>query len=247
MQQANREEKEQIKGGECIAARQKGHTRIVLIRHCEAEGNKNRVFQGHTDAQVSENGKKQLELLALRCRNMPFEALYSSPLRRAMETAQAVNRYHNLPMQICEGLIEINGGVWEGKPWDSFASLYPELTDQWYHEPWLFAPDQGEPMRHVYDRMRRAVCEIVKANQGKLICAVSHGCAIRNFLCWASGRPVERLNEVDWCDNTALSVVDFDESLRPAIVLGNDASHLNQEVSTFAKQDWWKPENRVRH
>jgi probable phosphoglycerate mutase len=72
----------------------------------------------------------------------------------------------------------------------------------------------------------------------------SHGCSIRNFLCRASGNPIERLNETDWCDNTAISIIDFDEHLQPTIVLMNDASHLPDETSTFAGQKWWKPENR---
>ena len=57
-------------------------TRILLVRHCEAQGNVKRVFQGHTDAPISENGKKQLDLLALRLRNETIDAIYSSPLQK---------------------------------------------------------------------------------------------------------------------------------------------------------------------
>ena len=85
-------------------------TRIILIRHCEAEGNIKRVFQGHTDADISENGRKQLDLLRLRCRNMQIDAIYSSPLKRAYQTAEAINSFRNLTVQIHEDLIEINGG-----------------------------------------------------------------------------------------------------------------------------------------
>ena len=84
-------------------------TRIILIRHCEAEGNIKRVFQGHTDADISENGRKQLDLLRLRCRNMQIDAIYSSPLKRAYQTAEAINSFRNLTVQIHEDLIEING------------------------------------------------------------------------------------------------------------------------------------------
>lgn len=219
-------------------------TRILLVRHCEAEGNHKRVFQGHTDAAVSENGRRQLELLALRCRNMDIGAMYSSPLRRAYETAQAINEYHHLPIRTDAGLIEIDGGVWEGKPWEKLPELYPDDAKAWNARPWDFAPEGGEPMRHVYARIWDAVTGIVKQNPGKTVCVTSHGCAIRNFLCRAMGKPIEELNDVDWCDNTAISIVDFDEQLRPEIVLLNDASHLTEEVSTFAKQEWWKPEYR---
>ena len=49
-------------------------TKLIIIRHCEAAGNKYRVFQGHTDSDISEKGKVQLDLLSIRCRNMPMDA-----------------------------------------------------------------------------------------------------------------------------------------------------------------------------
>ena len=223
---------------------EKTMTRIILIRHCEAEGNHKRVFQGHTDADISENGKIQLELLSLRCRNMEIDALYSSPLRRAYQTAEAVNRYHGLPIQIEPGLIEINGGCWEGRPWSALPELYPEESKVWSTSPHDFSTRDGESMLQVYDRIWDAVLKIVRENPGRRVAAVSHGCAIRNFLCRALGRPIRELNEVDWCDNTAVSIVDFDGELCPHVELMNDASHLTESTSTFSKQTWWKPENR---
>lgn len=151
-------------------------TRIILIRHCEAEGNIKRVFQGHTDADISENGRKQLDLLRLRCRNMQIDAIYSSPLKRAYQTAEAINSFRNLTVQIHEDLIEINGGDWEGHYWRDLPGLFPEDTVLWNTRPYDFAPKNGEPMRHVYERMKRAVLEIAEKNQGKQICITSHGC-----------------------------------------------------------------------
>ena len=207
-------------------------------------GNFHRVFQGHTDADITENGKTQLDLLAIRCRNMKIDAIYSSPLKRAYQTAEAVNRYHHLPIQVDPGLMEIDGGEWEGKKWQDFPTLYPKEAKQWNATPWDFCPPAGESMRHVYDRIWNTVTAIVRENPGKSVCIASHGCAIRNFLCRALGLPLERINEVDWCDNTAISIIDFDEDLRPTVVFMNDSSHLTEESSTFSKQNWWKPENR---
>lgn len=101
-------------------------TRVILIRHCEAEGNVKRIFQGHTDAEVSENGLKQLDLLALRLRNTKIDVLYSSPLKRAFTTAQAVNRYHDLPILQDNDLMELNGGEWEGVPWQKCPTDTPK-------------------------------------------------------------------------------------------------------------------------
>lgn len=219
-------------------------TKITLIRHCEAMGNYHRVFQGMTDAEISENGKKQLELLSVRCRNMDFAAMYSSPLRRAYQTAQAANRYHQLPIIIEPGLVEINGGEWEGIPWADLPARYPRETEAWNTYPHAFQAPNGESMQQVYDRIWNTVLSIARKEQGRHVCAVSHGCAIRALLCRAQGLPLEALNTVDWCDNTAISVIVFDDDFQPHIERMNDASHLTEEVSTFAKQNWWRPENR---
>lgn len=215
-------------------------TRIYLVRHAEAEGNKKRVFQGSFDADISENGHRQLERLKERFKDIKIDAVYSSPLKRALDTAQAANFYHNLPIITLDSLAEINGGHWEGVKWDDIPVLFPEENKAWVDEPWKFAPEGGESMRSVYDRIWQAILDIVKNNQGKTVLVTSHGCAIRNFFCRAKGLPLERLREIDWFENTSISTVDFDDDLIPHIVSLNDASHLDEETSTITKQNWWK-------
>lgn len=213
-------------------------TRVILIRHCEAEGNVKQIFQGHTDAPITENGRRQLELLALRLRNTPIDVLYSSPLVRAYQTAEAVNQYHNLPILQDAGLIELNGGEWEGVPWMELPEKFPDMEEIWWKTPYEFSPKEGESMREIYDRIWNTVIQLVKENPGKTIAVTSHGCAIRNFLCRAQGWPIEQLNNMEWSDNTAVSIVDFDDALRSTIVLKNDSSHLLGEASVINPRDW---------
>ena len=113
-------------------------TRVILIRHCEAEGNVKQIFQGHTDAPITENGRRQLELLALRLRNTKIDVLYSSPLVRAYETAVAINQYHNLPILQEQGLMELDGGEWEGIPWTDLPEKFPEMAEIWWTAPYEF-------------------------------------------------------------------------------------------------------------
>ena len=218
-------------------------TRLYLVRHCEARGNADRVFQGSTDAEISERGALQLERLRERFAAVTLDVLYSSPLRRAQATAQAIN-HQGLPVIIDQGLVEINGGHWEGVKWSEFPVRYPDEAHDWNLAPWNFAPVNGEPMRHVYDRISRIITAIVQREQGKIIGIVSHGCAIRNYLCFAHGWPIERLNDVDWADNTGVCVIDYDDTLHPQIIMENDNTHLTQELSTFATQEWWRKRNR---
>ena len=121
--------------------------------------------------------------------------------------------------------MEIGGGSWEGKPWADFPVIDPQQSYYWDYEPYRFAPAGGETMRQVHERVQRAILEIVAENEGKTVCVTSHGCAIRNILCWTLGLPFEKLNEVDWGDNTAINVIDFDSSHHPTVLVQNDASH----------------------
>ena len=214
-------------------------TTLYLVRHCEAMGNIRRIFQGHIDEGISGNGRRQLERLTERFRDVPLDAIYSSPLQRAMYTAEAVDGAHGLPIVQDRRLMEIHGGVWEGKPWKMLPLLCPVQSFKWNLAPWDFHPRKGEAMREVYSRMAEALTEIAAAHPDETVAVASHRCAIRNALCWAKGWPIERLSEVAWCDNTGVSVLRFDRD-RVELILENDNTHLNEELSTFAKQTWWK-------
>lgn len=217
-------------------------TKIYLVRHAEAMGNVEEFFQGQTDCELSEKGKKQLELLAERFRDIPIEAIYSSPLKRTIDTAEAVNKYHNLPIIRDDGLIEINGGVWEGKPWADLPKLYPVEHDLWQNKMQDFYVADGERMTEVFERVKNAVDKIAAENDGRTIAVVSHGCALRNFLCYAMGKPISALKDVGWSDNTAVSLVEYENGV-PKIIFKNSNDHLTGELSTLSKSKWSSLEN----
>lgn len=129
--------------------------------------------------------------------------MYSSPLLRAYKTARAVNRWHCLPIVTDDRLKEINGGVWEGRPWAELPALYPEDSRRWLQEPWTFHPQDGEAIRRCTPAWPRRSPPSPPPTTAQTVAVASHGCAIRNALCWAHGLPVEQLNAIAWCDNTA--------------------------------------------
>ena len=101
-------------------------TTVYLVRHAKSIGNTERIFQGRSNLGLSAEGRAQLPQLAERFRNIPLEAVYSSPLQRAVQTAEAVGHYHNLPIQTEEDLSEIYAGEWELKRFSDLPILYPE-------------------------------------------------------------------------------------------------------------------------
>ena len=209
-------------------------TRIYFVRHCEAEGNTRGVLQGRSDCDVSGNSAKQLDLVSLRLRNVPFTAFYSSPLKRAYKTAQAIDRYHDLEIRKDRRLIEIDMGDWEGRSWADIEKESPAMLRVWNENPGEFQAPNGESLRQVCDRMWNAAQDIARENDGETVCVVSHGCAIRALLCRALGKPVGEIGEIPWCDNTAVSVVEF-ESGKAHIVKMNDASHIPPELSVYRR------------
>lgn len=215
-------------------------TRLYLVRHCEAEGNIKHVFQGSYDADISENGKEQLARLKERFRGVQFDTIYSSPLKRAFKTAQAIDSFLKKKIICVDGLREINGGHWEGKNFGLLPELYPDEYEAWANEPWNFSPKGGESMRHIYDRIWNTIISIMKENEGKTVVIASHGCAIRNFICRAKGLPLERMCEVNWLENTSVSTFEFDKALNPIIIGLDDYSHLDNKTYTLQKQTWWR-------
>ncbi len=214
-------------------------TKILLIRHAQATGNIEGVFQGHLNSGITDVGVKQLEALSERMKDIDFDAIYSSPLIRARETAKAVNKYRQLPINFHDELMEINGGDWEGVPFDEIPNLYPELSEVWENEPYNFEALNGETMRNVCQRMVDIIGKIAKENEGKTVCVVSHGCAIRNYITFLRYGALEKLAYVEWCDNTAIYTIEYENGVTK-IVGEADSSHLDKKISTFQHQSWWK-------
>lgn len=215
-------------------------TKVYLIRHCEAEGNLHHVFQGSSDCDITEKGRAQLEKLAVRMKDVSLEAIYASPKKRAKSTAEAVNRYHHLSIHIDENLTEIHGGEMEGKRWEDLRQQCPDLMEKWTNRPWEFEAPGGESMEEVYARMAKTVCRIAEENRGRTIALCSHGCAIKNFLCYASHKPLREILSMGWAENTAVSLVEFDEQMNTRVVFQNDVSHLPPELYSMKLQTFWR-------
>lgn len=204
-------------------------TTVYTVRHAQSAGNLGKVFQGRLDTDLSEVGKRQLGPLAERFENIHVDAVFSSPLRRALETAQAVSTICKAPLIADNRLIEIDGGAYQGKRYEELAVLFPESYQAWVNHAGSFEAPDGESMKQVYQRMKDAVCDLVEKNKGKTIVLVSHGCAICNLMCFVRGEGVERVCLSGCSQNTAISRIDFDGELHPTVVFENDASHLPEQ------------------
>lgn len=206
-------------------------TKIYLIRHCEAEGNLKRTFQGHTDNDITELGEKQLEFLSKRFADIHLDKIYSSPLIRAVKTAKAAARGQHTDITILRGLIELNGGIVEDKPFKETFLAHPDLADAWDNHPEDFAPPGSEPMRYAYERIWNTIRFLVNENKGKTIAASTHGGVLRCLFCRLLYGDISRLKDTPWSDNTAISLLEIDDDMNVNLKFYNDASHLPDEFN----------------
>lgn len=205
-------------------------TKVYIIRHCETMGNHSKVFQGGSDFEVSPVGEKQIAALGERFKDIHIDAVYSSPYKRAKKTAASIADKKGLQITENEGLREINGGIIEGKTLKEIFENHKDLEDAWNLSPQNFHAEKGESMRSVYERVSAAFMEIVRENKDKTIAVVSHGAAIRNLLCFLIYGDIEKLIEVNWCDNTAVNLVEFDDNFKAKIKFLNSTEHLSEEL-----------------
>jgi probable phosphoglycerate mutase len=206
-------------------------TRIYLVRHAEAEGNLYRRAHGQTDGSLTKNGLAQTERLGDWFQHRPVDAVYSSDLRRAVRTAEAVASVCQHTVRTEPSLREIHLGEWEDRPWGAIARDFPDYL-RFFDGKSDFPVSGAEDHQQVRARMNGALSRIAQAHKGRDVAVVSHGCAIRFFMQAATGKDIPHV------DNASVSCLEWDAGSVKVLNIG-DNRHLG-ELSTFARQSWWR-------
>ena len=200
-------------------------TEIYLIRHTQAEGNLYRMMQGHWDGGVTALGRKQIDALAERLRSEKIDAVYSSDMYRARCTAEAVTRHRDIELQIDTRLREINMGSWEACFFGNICRQFPEEAQLFVSRPQFWQVEGSENYSQVSQRAYPALLEIAKKHDGQAVAIISHGVTVRCLLSSALNIPLERLEELPICKNTAISKLIYENGCFKAEYI-NDYKHL---------------------
>ena len=150
-------------------------TTLVLVRHGETDWNRERRYQGHADQPLNEAGRRQARELANQLRAEPVTALYTSPLRRASETAQLLAGHFGLEARMLDALLEIDVGAWEGLTIEQVRARYPERVDQDWRSGW----EDGESYGDLERRVVPALLELGSQHEGGHVLAVTHAGPLR--------------------------------------------------------------------
>ena len=157
-------------------------TRIIIVRHGESRGNLENRFRGRMDYELNETGLKQAGELAKALSSLAPEVIYSSPLKRALQTAEPIARDTGLPVIQKNGFNNISLGYWEGRLKKEIAKEYPEKWDLWLTNPEKLEIEGGESFASVQKRAFSALEEIVEENRGKTLMTVSHRTTIKPLI-----------------------------------------------------------------
>ncbi len=160
-------------------------TTILLVRHGETDWNRDNRFQGHADPPLNDRGRDQARELAARLADRGVDAVFTSPLRRARETAEIIGGALALHVAAHEGLREVDVGEWQGLTRDEIAKRYPEAFARWldYGHGW----ERGETYEEMAERALWAVHEISSAFPRGRVVVVTHGGPVRALFANAEG------------------------------------------------------------
>lgn len=153
---------------------------ILFARHGETEANRRRLALGRADPPLTEHGAEQASALADRLESLGIDAVYTSPLLRARETAAPIAAAAGVDIAVDDRLVELDYGEWDGK---SFPDLPPGELRRWRNDP-TFAPPGGESLRTVTARISGFCLEVL---EGPTVVAVSHVSPIKCAVTWALG------------------------------------------------------------
>lgn len=150
-------------------------THIILIRHGQTEWNRVERFRGQADVPLNENGLAQAAATGRRiAAEWQPAAVYSSPLSRAVKTAEAIAGHFSLPVQVHTGLTDIDYGEWQGLTPDEVHERWPWEITTWHKAPQITHIPGGETLDDLRDRAMEAVCALAARHAGQTIVLVGH-------------------------------------------------------------------------
>ena len=150
-------------------------TRIIAIRHGETAWNVDTRIQGHLDIGLNDTGRHQAQRVATALGSEAISAIYSSDLLRAWETARTIAQATDRPLLAHQGLRERSFGVFQGKTFTEIESAWPEQAQRWRKREPHWAPEGGESLVALRERINRTACELGARHTGEQIVLVAHG------------------------------------------------------------------------
>lgn len=195
---------------------------LILIRHGETLWNKEGRVQGLSDIELSDVGLCQAHKLASSIQHFSIKAIYSSPMKRAYQTAQIINEAHNVPISLEPGLSEMNQGDFEGISFKELMTFNKDFIQRWLDDPAAVTMPNGESIGSLQKRTWPVVARIIDKAENAVI--VSHNLAIATIICKIKNISLSQFREAG-VGTASKTIVSFQNGAA-SIDMFNDRTHL---------------------
>ncbi len=204
-------------------------TKFYIVRHGQSEGNATRRFLGHTDLGLTELGHKQGRKTAEYLKDKGIDAIYSSDLVRAYDTAKYLGDLIGIEPIKTKGLREIFAGEWEGRELTDILANY-ENYQVWLGDFGNVRCDGGESTFELQQRIEKELKRIAGENESKTVMIATHAAAIRVMCCIWLGIEVSEAKNLTWVTNASVTDVTYDNGKWILGTIGYD-EHLTGLIS----------------
>lgn len=197
---------------------------LILIRHGETLWNKEKRVQGKSDIELSEAGLEQARRLAVSLKHEDIAAIYSSPLKRARQTADVINGYHGRTIEMHEELMEMSMGDFEGFSFEDLMARESVFLRRWIADPAAVRMPKGETLEELQNRAWPRIEKIIAKEENALV--VSHNFTIAAILCRLKNINLSEFRSA--CVGNASKTVLTIQNNETRIVAMDDQSHLSE-------------------
>lgn len=202
---------------------------LHFLRHGETLYSRTGGYCGDLDPDLTAEGILMAEAFAAAYQDIPWTAIYVSPMKRTIATAKPLCDAIGIEMQLRDGLREIRYGKWEGQTQEYVKQHYLEAYIDWMTEPAWNAPTDGETAIQIASRASLVIAEIKEKYSDGNVLVVSHKATIRIIICNLLGIDLGRYRDRIDCPAAALSVVKFDRH-GPLLQRLGDRSYMGETL-----------------
>jgi phosphoserine phosphatase len=199
-------------------------TSVYVVRHGQTAWNKEEIFRGRSDVPLNETGLREASLAAEYFRGRGIQAIYSSPLARAWQTAQKIAGVVGQKVFPLQGINDMSFGTWEGKPIGDVQKNDGQRYAQWVEAPHLLRIPGGESLDEVRDRALAALEEVIRTHEGKAVVLVSHRVINKVLICGILGLDNSHFWQIGQ-DTTAINLIQYRNG-RYILSFMNESCHL---------------------
>ena len=207
-------------------------TLIILVRHGECEGNIKGMFRGRTDFPLNKRGLVQAQDLAQELKSFPIKYIYTSPLSRARQTAEAIAEQCRIEVEVEEKFNNIELGSWEGRFKKEIAQEYPKEWELWVNNPEKLKVEDMETLYDVQKRAKACLDNLISKHGGETLAVVTHRAVLKPLIAACLNIASPYFWKIH-LDTASYSLLSYKKERGYCLIQSNQNKHLKEYVTEW--------------